>query len=1149
VSVDFRLLGGVAVVVDDRPIDVGHARRRCVLAALLLDANRLVPADVLIDRVWADRAPPGVRNTLSGYLTRLRGRLPQTSDVTIEWRHGSYLLTVDPQSVDVNRFRTFVDTARRTADPKAAAQLLAQGLAEWRGDAFTTLHTPWLDMIRRQLHAERMAALADYNDLALRLGRHAELLGDLIALASAHPLDERLAAQLMLALYHNGRQADALYQFEEMRLRLARELGADPGPQLQRLHRQILTADIEPPDIEVDRGLQQLPPYNLSSPGSEHLPNQGTGSGPGHAPDGDGASPASATADTVAGAPAQLPAPPVAFTGRLHALKKLDELLADVGGATVALGVISGTAGVGKTALAVHWSRQVREHFPDGQLYVDLRGFAPAEPLAPVEVLAGFLRAMGVGAQQIPTDLDRAAALYRTRLADRRMLVLLDNARSAEQVRPLLPGSPGCMVIVTSRDRLRGLVARDGARHSTIDVLETHEAHNLLSRVLGPERLATEPEATAELIRRCSALPLALLIAAAGPRIDRHRTITSLVSELADEQHRLTTLSVIGDEQSAVRSAFDLSYEKLDADSRHMFRLLSLMPGPEITSEVAASLSDTTPMEAARHLDQLASAHLISGRSAGRYAFHDLLRLYASERMATEESQKEQTRTASRLFHAYLATADAADRMVNPDRIRLPLTVDEHASLPTPERFLAEFTDHTQALAWLEAERANLLAVVRHTADHGPHKIAWLLAHTFRGFLERGMYLVDWHTAAQAGLRAAKADGDLAGQAAAYLSLAAHLDRQGDLQAAAECNTRALECARQAGWHEGEVVALAELGVVYRHAGRLDAAKVYYREALEIAQRTENHVLVMHRLSNLGNLHAEAGELAQAADYYAKALPIIRAVGAYGNEAIVTANLGECCLVLGRLDEAIESFSRAQELNRTIGARSQAGDNLRALASAHCDAGRYTEALEFGQAALTDSRSTGDKLYEANALNVVATAELRLKAFDRAVDHHLDALRLSRQIGVRKHEVAALIGLAHSYQHLGDHNQAAAYAEEAIKLARQTGYRLLEGPALTASATTKNAQGDHAGAVETANAALDVHRAVGYRAGEARTLLVLARALQQLGDSTTSSNVLQFAQEIFAELGQWHEPSDVALPNRSGAVARPEPGQRNQTSN
>ena len=244
-------------------------------------------------------------------------------------------------------------------------------------------------------------------------------------------------------------------------------------------------------------------------------------------------------------------------------------------------------------------------------------------------------------------------------------------------------------------------------------------------------------------------------------------------------------------------------------------------------------------MEAARLLDQLVSAHLIGALSPGRYAFPDLLRLYASERTAAEESPKERTTTASRLFHAYLATADAADRMVNPDRIRLPLTVDGHASSPPTRRLLAEFTDHAQGLAWLEAEHANLLTVVRHTADHGPHKIAWQLAHTFRGSLERGMYVVDWLTAVHAGLQAAKADGDLAGQAAAYPSLAAQLDRQGDLHAAADRNTRALECARQATWHEGEAIALAEIGVVHRHAGSLDEAAVYYREALEIAQQTE----------------------------------------------------------------------------------------------------------------------------------------------------------------------------------------------------------------------------------------------------------------------------------------------------------------------
>lgn len=491
---EFGLLGEVEVRVGGLVVDVGHARQQCVLAALLMDANRPVSVDVLVDRAWGARAPLRARNAVAGYVSRLRQALGETS-ASITRRPGGYVLTVDPLAVDVHRFHRLVERAR--VEPDA----LGEALALWRGEPFATLDTPWLASARAALEARRLAAVLDRNDFELARGRHGELLASVEEMSAEFPLDERLAGQLVLTLYRCGRQADALLRYEQVRLRLADELGADPCPALRLLHRRILTADpaLNPaPNPALNLGLS--PVLQPVRPGR---------------------------------VPRQLPAPPRSFVGRAGELAALDALLPDEP-AEVVVAAVAGTAGAGKTALAVHWAHRVAARFPDGQLHVDLRGSAGVVT-APGEVIRGFLDALEVAPERIPAGLDARAGLLRSLLADRRMLIVLDDAQDADQVRPLLPGSPGCLVVVTSRNRLAGLVAIDAAHPVGLDELSTVESYDLLASRLGVRRLAAEPEATKEIITRCAGLPLALTVVAARIACTR-LSLGEIAAELRDER-------------------------------------------------------------------------------------------------------------------------------------------------------------------------------------------------------------------------------------------------------------------------------------------------------------------------------------------------------------------------------------------------------------------------------------------------------------------------------------------------------------------------------------------------------------------------------------------------------------------------------------
>jgi tetratricopeptide (TPR) repeat protein/transcriptional regulator with XRE-family HTH domain len=813
------------------------------------------------------------------------------------------------------------------------------------------------------------------------------------------------------------------------------------------------------------------------------------------------------------GAGCQLPMDVAGFTGRADSLTWLDRLLTAGAGAaaTVVISAIGGTAGVGKTALAIHWAHRVRAHYPDGQLYVNLRGYAPTQPLRPIEALAHFLHALGVAAEQVPVELEEAAALYRTLLADKRVLVVLDNARDAAQVRPLLPGSSGCLVVVTSRDRLAGLVATHGAHRLGLDVLAPNEAVVLLARILGEERVAAEPQATAAAAEACGFLPLALRIAAANLLDQPQASIADYVRRLRAGD-RLGKLAVAGDPQAAVGVAFDASYATLDPQARRLFRLLGLVPGPDVTAPAAGALTGMQGPAVEQVLDRLAGAHLVEPRAPGRFGLHDLLRLYARGRSEAEDGEAERLAALGRLLAWYLHTAAAATRLLYPTMVRLPLP-PVSGQLPVPA-----FPDHAQALAWLDAERPNLVAAVQHAAEHGPRPSAWLLADALHGYLWQGMYVVDWSAAAEAALAAAQAEGGPRAQSAAQLSLADLNLCLSRYRQAIEHYSRALALNQQTGWLEGQAATLSKLGVAYARSGRLAEAADHHHQALALNQRIGRLGGQATNLGNLGVVYLEQGRLEAALDHHAQALALFGQLGYRGSQGTALGWLAEIDHALGRLGRAVDHANAALVIQREVGDRGGEADTLRTLAGIARDTGRLGQAFELATTAAALAGATGERRLQADALNTLATVEDRQARSQEAVDHHEEALGLAQETQSRYPEVVASIGLAGAYQRLGHLDQALSRAHQALGLARRTGYRLLEGQALTTLASIQLAHDQPHQAIEAARQALAIQRDTGHRLGQAHTLLVLGHALQPAGADAALAHWQQ-ACALFTEIG------------------------------
>ncbi|HEU5474653.1 MAG TPA: BTAD domain-containing putative transcriptional regulator [Actinophytocola sp.] len=657
-----------------RPVNLGPPKQRLVLAALLLEANRPLSTARLVDLTWPDSPPPSARTAIHGRISRLRMVLADAAgdEVALVSQGSVYTLRIDPGAVDAHRFTALLAAARAAPTDELAARRYDEALGLWHGPALDGVTT---ESVRRELcgnlEEARLQAVDELADVRLRLGMHRDLVELLTGHLAAHPTRERTAGQLALALYHSGRACDALAVCRRTRRRLHEELGVEAGPELGAIEVAILRND------------ESLAP---------------------------------AVRPAV---PAHLPAEAAGFTGRAAEVRRLTELLSDTDPTALPVAVISGPAGVGKSALAVRCGHELAGRFPDGQLHVDLRGFDTGEPLRPMAALMTFLRALGLRGTRLPADQDEAILTYRSMVAGRRILIVLDNAAGAEQVRPLLPGSPSCAVLVTSRDELLGLCAIDGARPLSLDVLTPAESLILLRRLVGTDRVRREPDAAAELTRLCGHLPLALRIAGAHLAARPAEPLEEYARELAGSD-RLGTLAISADPRARLGSAFDLSYQALAPATRRVFRRLGLIPGPDFTPAATAALCDVALRDSAAELDRLAAARLIREHAPGRFRFLDLLRLFAAGRGEVEDPPAEREAALNRLYLFYLRHADAAARLLRPHRVR--------PALPEPEP--TGFARPADALAWLAAELPNLTAAVHQGTRGRQRHIACLLGES-----------------------------------------------------------------------------------------------------------------------------------------------------------------------------------------------------------------------------------------------------------------------------------------------------------------------------------------------------------------------------------------------------------------------------------
>jgi DNA-binding SARP family transcriptional activator len=919
-GVDFGLLGPLVVRDGARHVRVSAPRQRVLLATLLLSAGRVVSLDDLGGTLWEGRPPAGARGALHSAVQRLRSTLGPSG--LVETRPPGYLIHVGDGEFDVRAFSVLAERGHAAAEAgnwAEAAGLLRQALGLWRGEPLADVPSRLLrDREVPPIEDQRLQALTARIDADLHLGRHGEVVAELRQLVAAHPLQEQFHAQLMLSLYRSGRQADALTAYQDVRRVLADELGIDPGPELRGLHQRILAADSELL-LLAGAGSSGSVPVTLSATALGHR------------------DPAAAQENVV---PRQLPAAARHFVGRSQALKALAGLAAETAqaGHSTVIAVIDGTAGIGKTTLALHFAHQVAGQFQDGQLYVNLRGFDPAgPPMPPVEAIRLFLDAVGLPTARIPAGLDAQAALYRTLLADKRMLIVLDNAKDVDQVRPLLPASPGCLVLVTSRSQLTSLVAAEGACPLPLDVLADAEGQELLTRHLGQERVAGDPGAADELIRLCARLPLALSIAAARTASQPGLSLAALTAELRDARGRLDALDA-GHPAANVRAVLSWSYQQLDTAAARLFRLLGLHAGPDIGAAAAASVAGLPLDEGRRRLAELTRAHLLAEHAPGRFSCHDLLRAYAAELTQSADSEAERRAATGRMLDHYLHTAYRAALQLHPTR--KPIQLAE----PRPGADPEHIGDAGQALAWFEAEQQVLMAAAGRALELGFDAEAWQIAWALSRFLDVGGRWHDWAAIEQIALAATQRLGDRAAEASAHQRFGFASARLGNYDDAYAHLELALSIHAECGNHVGRANVHNSLAITLNYQGRYREALGQAQQALEWWTAAGDLPGRAIGLNSVGWFHVVLGNRKEALSYCQQALDMFRELGSQEGVANALDSLGYAYQQFGNLAEATACYRRALGLHRELGGRWGVAETLGHLGDTYHAAGNPVEA-------------------------------------------------------------------------------------------------------------------------------------------------------------------------------------------------------------
>ncbi|MFF3285513.1 BTAD domain-containing putative transcriptional regulator [Streptomyces sp. NPDC003023] len=937
-QVVFRILGPLEVSADGRPVVLQGARQRTIMSMLLLAPNRVVSVDTLADAVWRGSPPATARNQIAICVSALRKTIRNAVGVedVLVTSHPGYMLFAGEHRIDAVEFEEHAARGREAARrgrPEAACAFFEEALAMWRGPALEGVSTERVEVEAARLTEMRLDVYEEHAGLRLQLGQHREMIGELSAFVREHPLREQAKAHLMLAQYRSGRRAEALETYREGRRVLAGELGIDPGPALQELHEEILA---DSPELSLPAETIALVP--------------------------------------VTAVPAHLPASAASFTGRRVELASLDRLLDHLDGSTLPVGSITGIGGVGKTALAVHWAHQVAARFPDGRLFADLRGYDGEQaPRTPGAVLDRFLRALGVPGPQIPAEQVERTTLFRSVLDGRRVLIVLDNARSFQQIQPLLPGNGRSCVLVTSRDSMGGALAGD---YSFVPLhlgsLEPDESIALLSRVAGDDRFSNDPVGAARLSELCDRLPLALRVAAARLAAKPHWTVRTLVARLEDQRRRLDELSL---DERGVRAGLRLSYRDLPPDTARMFRLLGTLDVPDFAAWAGAALLGIDAVDAEDLIEQLVDAQLLEPLSATtgrvRYRFQELLRLYARECAEAEDSAEVRRAALRRAYGAWLGMAGEAHRRVyGGDYTVLHGPAPLH---PLPGALVDGLLD--DPMEWFETERFSITGLVDQAAGEGEAAYAWDLAMTGVTLFQNRNYLEDWRHCGERALEAAVHAGDTLGEAAMLHSLGTLEIVQWAYDSAYERLALALRLFERHGEHQGRALVLRNLALCERHRGDMDRARQMGYRSLETFRAVGDHYASAHVLGLLAQIELERGDPQESLVLSSEAVARSRGLGTARGEAQSTVRLAEALLHWGDGRRAEEASRRALELVRSSGDRRGEAHALRTLGEALLHRKRTEEAMAVLREALTASGEVPDRYLQARASVVLGCVQ------------------------------------------------------------------------------------------------------------------------------------------------------------------------------
>ncbi|MGW1071920.1 AfsR/SARP family transcriptional regulator [Streptomyces sp. NPDC002537] len=962
-GLSFQLLGPVRAQFGGQQIELGARQQRAMLTVLLLRGGRTVSSDELIDALWGELAPPQALGTIRTYASRLRnllepGRVARTPATVLVSSSGGYALRVPPEQVDAvvfqHRLAEAAD-AREAGDTETAHARYAAALDLWHGTALAGLPGPYAERQRHRLAEARLVAQEGLFDCALTLGRHAEIIPELSSLAAEHPLRERLRALLILALYRCGRQVDALAAYADTRRLLVAELGVEPGPELTGLHARVLAAD---------------PGLAFATPAPEL------------------AAPESAAPGRPMAVPFQLPAGIPDFTGREELVQSVRDALTETSGPAVMIAMLTGIGGVGKTTLAVHAAHAARPDFPDGQLYVDLQGAGP-HPADSGSVLSHFLQALDVPETDIPDDLGQRAALYRSVLADRRVLLLLDNARDAAQIRPLLPGTAGCAVLVTTRSRA---ITLGGARHFHVGVASASEALSLLAAIVGAERVAAEPRAAAALVAACGHLPLAVRIVASRLAARPGWTIASLVTRLDDERRRLDELQA-GD--LTVEATFRLGYTHLAPDQARAFRLLALAAAPDLSLCAVAALLDCDEFTAEDLAEGLADAGMLESYATGRYRYHDLLRLYARRQAEQTETLDERAAAVQRLLDHHLATVGNASRTLEPDH-----ALQRHlhpVTLPG-----VPFADADDARQWLRHEHIPLASLLAQTVPGAPDALrpAGDLLLTWSGLIEGPAHREELRRLSELTADTAQARHEPRVEARARYTLG-NLHYLTDVYDAAERElSRALRLAEDADDTLCRHLAANALGILHLATDRPTEALPLLELARSLCDGLDDKGSEARVLANTARVHLALAQPGQAERAAADA---VRLAEATGNGPTIAMTLYQHGYVLRRTGSPGDAADRLRgALGHFIAQHQRGWEGLAWARLAECrlDERRDEDAVSCAEESLRIARELGKSYCQGLAHAVLGQALPRLGRPDRGYDHLQEALTLFERLGV-----------------------------------------------------------------------------------------------------------------------------------------------------